>query len=598
VRRLRRARVSLAILLALTLAPTLTSAPIARAGGQIGTALTDFTQVTPATAMVYVAIQNTKPDQPRNLRRLGQDFKEQPGFAALERQFLKSAGLSGSSAGAINQVAAFLGHLFNGEIGMAVLPATVSTGANGQPTPRLHLLLEAGLQKGIGAAQLADTFALVGLPAKPMGSYRKLAIASFDLSKLAGSLQGAGMPSNTSISGVLYGTVAGNDAVLASDLPSIHQAIDTWYGAIPSIAATAPFQTTISALPADRFLTDYVHFDLRSLAQLGRALGIPRQSLAMLGMQGSFAEATSLTAEPDGILYSASPQLRSGAVAAGLSLSPTQLAEAGFLPDDTLVYAAVHDPAGLIRQGIEGIAAALRASSMCITANGVTKCHGVRQQDPIQQFNRATGLNFDNDVLSWMHGDASLALLPVGSAAFGAKSPLTRLSLVATLQVSDQGFVESRIAKINAALQKLGGPSASLALRFVDVTGAGGQPLHILAATPNGIGYTFYHGYLMLGTALPADVAALERGSAGHSLWMSPLYQAAFSHLANRPHGAVLFVNIAHLRPTLEQIARAMGTDMKSYNQLRPLLTAFKSLAAVTYAGQDAGGAVFLGIGR
>jgi hypothetical protein len=55
VRRLRRVRVALVVLLALTLAPTLASTPVAHAGGHVGTAMTDFTQVTPADAIVYVA---------------------------------------------------------------------------------------------------------------------------------------------------------------------------------------------------------------------------------------------------------------------------------------------------------------------------------------------------------------------------------------------------------------------------------------------------------------------------------------------------------------------------------------------------------------
>src|SRR5579885_3065116 len=100
VQRLRRVRASLAALLALTLAPTLTATPVAHAGGHIGTALTDFTQVTPANALVYVAIQSTNPDQPANLRRLGQDFQQQPGFARLMNEALHAAGAGNADTSA------------------------------------------------------------------------------------------------------------------------------------------------------------------------------------------------------------------------------------------------------------------------------------------------------------------------------------------------------------------------------------------------------------------------------------------------------------------------------------------------------------------
>lgn len=600
MRHLRRARGALAALLALTLLPALTAAPVARAGGYIGTAMTDFTAVTPASAMVYVAVQQTNPDQGRNLRLLGQDFQAQPGFAALLRTALQSAGMSSASTnGAINQLSAFLGRLFNGEFGMAVLPVTTGTGPQGRPVPQLHVLLEAGLQKGIDAAQLDGALALFGLPVKVESTYRKLPIIAFDLSKLIGSsVQGSGAGTTGVVPTMLYGVIAGNDAVLATDMPTLRQAIDTWYGTSPSIAGTADFQATVGALPARRFLTDYVNLDVQALVRLARTLNVSPQSLAGLDRPGHYAAATSMTAESDGILYSVSPQIRTGALAAGVGLTPTQLAETSFLPDDTLVYTAINDPGSLIMRALTAATAALRASQRCISANGVTQCNPVQQPDPAQQFERATGLNLDNDILSWMHGDASLALLPVGSAAFGADTPLTRLSLVATIKVENQGFVEAKIAKINAALQKLAGPQGALALQWVDVQGANGQPLHMLAATPNGIGYTFYHGYLLLGTALPTDVAALERGSAGQNLRMSPLYRAAFSHLGNQPIGTVLFVNIGHLRQTLEEVAAATGTDTTGYKQARPLVTAFKSLAVVTYAGANAGGALFIGIGR
>jgi hypothetical protein len=590
----RPIRMLLASLTVASLAPVVAGSPLgAHAGGHIGTAKSDFTQVTPANAVLYSTVQSTYPDQPANLRALGKVIAPKFNIQALVNQVAgsSSGGTSALSAAIVSQIVSGLGNTFNGELGLAVLPLSVSRSQSGKPTAKLHLLLDAGLQPGVGAQQLATPLSLLGSRASSSVRYRNLLVITLDLRSLLGSMGGS-MHSTTRhsatspLSGVFYGTVAGNVAVLASDLPTLRQAIDTWFGAAPSIASLYDFHTTISALPAHRLLSTYVHIDTEQIrpfvttfAGRSAAKGLPRAP-------GTLSGAFAVTAEPDGILMSASPLVRIGSLATGQGLPATNAGEPSILPANTLVYAALNDPGTLIRRLVETLVPRLQG-----TSSG-------HIMDPIQALKLATGLNIDNDVLSWMHGDASLALLPVGSKDFGAGSPTTSLSLVATLRVPNQALVEAKLLKINAALQAIPNSGAA-ALKFVEVPTASGNPLNMLALTPSGVGFTFYHGYLIVGTALPADYAAMQQASAGKRLAASPLYTAALGHFGAHRFGMVFYVNVTKLRQTSERIAAAMGTDLRPYRRgAQPLLSAFTSVSAVAYAGPNAGGAVFLGIGR
>ncbi|MDB5058620.1 MAG: hypothetical protein JWO59_2092, partial [Chloroflexi bacterium] len=123
---MRPIRMLLASLTVASLAPVVAGSPLAaHAGGHIGTAKSDFTQVTPASAVLYSTVQSTNPDQPANLRALGKVIAPKFNIQALVNQVAgsSSGGTSALSAAIVSQIVSGLGNTFNGELGLAVLPS-------------------------------------------------------------------------------------------------------------------------------------------------------------------------------------------------------------------------------------------------------------------------------------------------------------------------------------------------------------------------------------------------------------------------------------------------------------------------------------------
>jgi hypothetical protein len=238
-------------------------------------------------------------------------------------------GGSMSSTGGVNiqQAATLLtgtlGHLFTGEIGLAVLPISTTTTMKNTAIPRLHLLLDAGLQSGVTAAPLLFGAAAIGITtSRP--SYRGFSIVVVDLNALARVIgkatknttlaSGTLIPANGPLSSTFYAAVAGEEAVLASDLPTLQAALDTYSNARPSIAGTDSFAGTVGLLPSERFATLYVNLGTGLAGRLvGMLLGGGSVAQTAQQSNSTFGMAISLTAEPHALLttISAPPSTRS-----------------------------------------------------------------------------------------------------------------------------------------------------------------------------------------------------------------------------------------------------------------------------------------------
>lgn len=566
----------------LGLAPGLIVAPAIAAPARAALPVTDFAKATPDNAIIYMTVQSTASSQVANLKILG---------SILGPLTQKAVSSAGSSASSITQLTSTFGRFFNGEYGVAVLPVTTSTSATGKTVPHVHLLLDLGLESGVTADQLRGTLGLLGLQSKPSGSYRGLSVAQIDLNSLlaATGTAGAGLSKDSALSGLFYNAVIGNNAVMASDLPSLKAAIDTSAGAHPSITAGSVYKRTAGTLSPSHFMSLFVNIDTKMLAQVTSAVGTSGTG-SITGKPGTLGVGVTVSAEADGIQVRTSPTVATGSLATTTLMSSTPNSGINLLPADALLYGSINNPAALIRLGITTAFQSAFASTGKVPAN-------TPKQDPIATINKMTGLNIDQDVLSWMHGELSFALLPVGAKAYGKDNPLTDISLVAALKVQNQSFVQGKLNKIFSAINKKATKPADKA-RFVDVAGPGGQKLHILLDTPNGTGYTFSKGYLFVATALPADIASVA-DAGGKTVSTSPAYQAALAHFGHGPFGGVVFIDVTKLRATLEQYAAASGTNMTTYNQAaKPIVSIFKSVAAVSNAGPNGGGAIFIGISR
>jgi hypothetical protein len=583
-----RIRVLLAGGLLLTLLPVLGSpSHPAEAATGIGIAQTDFTKVAPASASVFAALQATTADQQPNLKTLSTAIGTQAGLQSL----VQATSGSGTQAPALLKlVMSGLANVFNGELGFTALPATIATGANGRSKLQLHLLLDAGLQPGITFTQLAGLLQLLGLSSATTTTYRDVTVSTINLAPIVGMVAARGsrpmLTVGSPISSTVYLAAIGNALVTATDLPTMQAAIDVSAGAQPSITTTADYQTTFGALPDARVATVYLHVDFGALAQLRAGLHAGAVPRGPAGPTGTLSQAFAVTAKPDGLLVTASPRTGSAASTLSPALSPLLNTSASILPAGALFYAALNDPGTLV--------------STCLsatTALAQQTAFPLKGFDPLKVVNKLLGLDVEQDVLSWMHGEASISVLPVGSAAFATAVPASaHLSLVLTLKVTDPTTVDQKLQQIAAALQSLSVDPAGWQL--VSTTGTSGSPQRILAATPGGIGYTFYNGYLIVATALPSDIAAIQGTGSTGSLHSSPVYQSALAYAGPGPYGAVVFVDLGALRQSFEQIAQAAGVDLTRYNQkVKPLLTAFKSFSMVVNPGTSGGGVAFLAIG-
>ncbi|MGH2347260.1 MAG: DUF3352 domain-containing protein, partial [Chloroflexota bacterium] len=457
-----RVRTLLAAGLLLTLAPAWEATlPTAHAASGFGIAASDFTKVTPGDAVLFASIQATTADQSTN-------------FSALQSRVLSKVNLAGlvgaGSAGRqtaslpknLAQLEAALSAVFNGESAVSVLPVTTAVNSKGKTVPQFHILMDAGLKPGIGAVAIQGALMLGGLQGTTTTSYKGVTITTLDLKSLlnAAGLGAAGRPAlNQSAAVTVSVAVVNNIAVLSGDLFSVRAAIDAAQGAAPSLASNADFQTTFAQLPDSRLSTIFVHADLQAEQRLALALR-PQQATNTTPLSGTYSQSFAVSAEPTGVLVTASPTVTTGAFTRTVSLSPLADSTAGALPAGTLLYTAINDPGSLIQAGLTQVAALTQQSTT----------HGLAL-DPLKVINRLLGIDLNQDVVSWMHGEASMAILPTGSVS-GKTAAARRLSMVVTLKVDSPTQVQQKLQQIVGTLQSLSTDPSRL--QFVQTSGTGG----------------------------------------------------------------------------------------------------------------------------
>lgn len=296
-------------------------------------AMTDFTRVTPANAILYATIQNSSAAQARNLNAL----TASPALKGLLNAIVNGvlAGGTGTGSGQpgsgqangvpstggsqiLGLLGGYLGRLVNGQLALAVLPPAQKA-ASGSASSRLHLLFDAGLQPGTNLSGLLGAAALFGFPSTAVQPYRGFQITGIDINqlvKLAGTLtknkQLAGttlIPRNGIVPNIFYGATIGATAVLASDLPTLQAAIDTYAQATPSIASDEHYTDTAGLLPMEHVATLYLHLGVDTLASAlsgAGTFGSLAQIIPQSGGTGGLDFALALTALPHRLVVTSS----------------------------------------------------------------------------------------------------------------------------------------------------------------------------------------------------------------------------------------------------------------------------------------------------
>jgi hypothetical protein len=579
----RTSRIALAALTALALAPALITSAAVQAGPYNGSALTDFDSATPAGASVYLTVQSTAPDQTANLLRIGNLLG--PKVTAAINGETGGSG-SGSSGGTTAQFTTIIGTyraIFNGEYAVAVLSTTPAKGAT---LP--DALLELGLQKGATGDTLVSSLKLLGISAKPAKPYKGVQLQAVDLGSLTalagGVTGGAVTPGSKGKAAPAYLGVLGNDAVVGTTATAIDAAIDAFKGSAPSLGKSSNYAKTVGKLPKGRFVTTYVNVSNSAGSSVVSAAGLGAGCKAAPTTPGTFSAGFSMSAASDGLLFNTSPVIATGSLATSTKMQATAGGAVELFPSSTLAFASLGNPGALIAQVV-------KAASQ----SGSLSALGCSAADPLAAFTKATGLDLNADVLSWMQGDLSVAVLPVGSAAYTDKGdPLAESSVVVALKVANQSLAESKMTKIVNALNAHS--TKAERVKVIVVKGPGGVAMHVASKSPTGLGYAFYKGYLLLATSLPADLGVVQTGGGGVS---GPL-KSALSHFGSGPFGGTLFVNLTTVRELIEKATAATMTpkDLKTYNSsVKPLLSLFTGFSAVVYANGN-GTAAFLGIGK
>ncbi len=558
---MRRTRALLVAGMLLTLAPVLQATHSAHAAGGFGIAASDFSATTPANAVLFASVQATAADQTTNLSTLESAVMSKVNLQQLlgsKPNAMPNADMMKS----LSQVESALTAVFNGETAVAMLPVTTAASAKGKTTPQFHILVEAGLKPGVGALALQSALLLGALQGTTTSTYKGVTVTTLDLASLLKMAHmnmnmGGAVQSTKAVTATVSFAVVANTAILSGDASTLDAAIDTALGDAPALSSNPDFQSTLAQLPNSRSATIFIHADLQAEHQLIQALQ-PGRSSAAIPASGTYSQAFAIGAEPTGILVTASPTVTTGAFVRQVTLSPLQDATAADLPAGTLLYGAINDPGSLIQEMLT------RFASLAASSNG----HGLAI-DPLKAVNRLLGIDLNQDVLSWMHGEASMAVLPTGDA--DGKTPAARrLSMVITLKVADPALVQQKLQQILTSVQSLSDDPSRL--QFVQTTAGGGVVEQVLAATPTGTGYAFVNGYLVVATALPADVAALQAVGSGAGLADDPGFQAAVQAAGAGQAGALMYANLTALRQSFEQIAQDEGRQSHPLRREDPAL--------------------------
>jgi hypothetical protein len=363
---------------------------------------------------------------------------------------------------------------------------------------------------------LGNEAALAVLPATAGASQSELVLDVSDRSRAQKFLtQTAGAAGKAKYRGVeilRYGTVAtafvSGDLVIAPE-SVVRGAIDRARGRAPSLDENPIFRRAYRGLPDGRLLDAFVSRDgvRRLLAPQGGALGlasslVDQPALAgvggAVGASGDQAKLTVNTVLDPGLAKASPP-----------GLAPFSPKLAGSVPKGTLAYL-----------GISGLDRAAGRLLGLAGASGVNAA-GVAQlaQRARASLAKSTGVDLDRDVISLLHKETALFVLP------GIPTP----TLAVIAQTPDEKKTREALAKLQLPLAKLFAPPAAgagQAPTFQD-RDLGGVDAFQLRLTPTiEIDYAVFDGKLVLATSLEAIRRVKQHNG---SLEDDPAYKSVLS---------------------------------------------------------------------
>jgi hypothetical protein len=322
------------------------------------------------------------------------------------------------------------------------------------------------------------------------------------------------------------------------------------------LAESPAYLETLALLPDERLL-DFYFAPNGAMAPVG-----PSPSRLALGLRLA----------PDGLAVDTAARFDldrlDPANRALLMRGPNPLRALGAMPDETVGAVAIRD-----LRAIWAATATLR---------------GQRQfQENLASFKRSTGLDLEEDIISWLTGEVGMAAVEerAGPAATGL--PVGGLLVI---EAADRPAVEARVAKITEALARQGvtfAPRQVGGATMQVVEGRGGLP---------GAGYGYVDDFLVVGSSLGALGQAADVGAG--ALPATPRFRAIRAALPDRARDLTYLDMNAIRRIAGAIVAMQSERDRENYRRqvepwLRPL-AAIGSANAVTTPDGAARSTLFL----
>jgi hypothetical protein len=373
-----------------------------------------------------------------------------------------------------------------------------------------------------------------------IGSYRTTALESY--------------PTGTELAFVRHYLVLGQDA-------SVRAAIDVATGAASSLADSPSYRAAAAGEPADRVLDAY-----SPVAGVRRLLASATRPLGALGTMLSQPALTATT-------ISVSPASNGARVRIHGALDPRQLRLSARAPQFTPALPGLLPSGSTLLLDSEQLD---RAAPQVISALGsIGVAGGV--QPLLQRLGSALaaqGVNLQN-VLSLLHGEAAVALIPSAAGAGPAPAIIAR--------TPDQASARQTLANLEVPLQQLfpapgSGPGQQAEWNDVQTAGV---TVHELGVAPGlQLDYAVFNGLVVVSTSADAIAAVAHHA---HKLSDDPAYRLAVGDKAARVTSLV-FLDFSQLLSLAEQTGL---TRSARYGAIGPDLERIHAVGLSSTAGDN-----------
>ncbi len=382
-----------------------------------------------------------------------------------------------------------------------------------------------------------------------------------------------------------YATLVGREGIVSANKELIKKVLDANKDANLSLDSSAQYKASAAKLPAGRTVTFYLNLG-QSVDLLGMGMNSYMVSMASLGatsssMGNSQAQLdcmmkqldsydgnfmSSFTPRDNGVeidLVSSIDTSKLPAEMQNMLYVPKAMDSRALFeqaPAGSWVVLGGQDIKGAVQYGLKSLDYQLKACPGASTTS--------MSSDQIKsQLKEATGLDLDEDILSWMDGEYTLYVAPGGSPMLPAQGAFV-------LSVSNSDKAKAGIAKISALLEKQMAASPDSG-----ITMSKDGDIYSVPFSSSSPSQALFYGLKDGKFYVAVGKSAIDGFGQGDKVTSNADYKTAFAGLL-KPDAGRLYINIGSLRQFAEQV---MGSNNSSYNtDFKPLIAPFHAWGLTT----------------